>query len=624
VQAAVLFAARSLCLHLALPHPSAEEILTATGATRSRAYELCAALIALLPTLTRPCGRPVQPNAAPAPAPSADGLTAAVLSYVMQHPGCARARGQRQGYSDEFRHFIVQLRAEHAGLAVEDFSLRCGIPLGTLKQWLAQPRPAPASAPVATSEADEVATQDSGEHSAKLAQIETVLAEWKTWRGSFVDFTAHVQHHLRVPMGRQLIAGILEAHGVRLPRKRQGRSPDELALRGAFETFFPGAQWVGDGMAVRVVLGGEAFTFNLQLEVDAHTSAWVGLSVRDTEDSAGVIESFESGVATTGSAPLAQLLDNKACNHTPEVDAVLTPAGTLRMRATRGRPQNKAHVEGAFGLFSQEVPPLALDTHKSSRSFARDLLLLVSLTFARAINHRPRADRGGRSRFELYADKPTDEQIQQARRALEERHRKQELARATLEARQRPEVRALLDDHFARLGLLDPERHIRMAIARYPFDAIVNGIAIFTGKRRAGTVPECDEARYLLGIVRNVAARREGECIAEALLALRREARDKVLAMLEIERNNICHASRAVLDVITDCVARALDTDRKLDRLFWLGALAGEVQGRALAGRQRDDLFGVAARVINTSFRVPPRERQDAMLFLADRLMPLN
>jgi hypothetical protein len=381
---------------------------------------------------------------------------------------------------------------------------------------------------------------------------------------------------------------------------------------------------VGDGMAVRVVVGGEAFTFDLQLDVDAHTSAWVGLSVRDAEDSPAVIESFEDSVATTGSAPLAQLLDNKPCNHTPEVDAVLTSAGTLRMRATSERPQNKAHVEGAFGLFSQEVPPIALDTRKSRRSVARALLLLVSMTFARAINHRPRADRGGRSRFELYGDTPTDEQIQHARRTLEERHRKQELARTTLEARQRPEVRALLDDHFTRLGLLDPERHIRLAIARYPLAAIVDGIAVFTGKRQAGTLPDGADGRYLLGIVRNIAAQREGECIAEALLAQRLEARDRVLAMLEAERVNVCQTSRAIFDVITDCIHRALGTDRKLDRLFWLGALAGEMQRRALASRHRDALFSAAARVINTTFRVPPRERQDALLFLADRLVPLN
>ena len=73
----------------------------------------------------------------------------------------------------------------------------------------------------------------------------------------------------------------------------------------------------------------------------------------------------------------------------------------------------------------------------------------------------------------------------------------------------------------------------------------------------------------------------------------------------------------------TSCVA-GRHAVSALDRLFWLGALAGEMQRRALASRHRDALFSAAARVINTTFRVPPRERQDALLFLADRLVPLN
>src|SRR5436853_243627 len=62
---------------------------------------------------------------------------------------------------------------------------------------------------------------------------------------------------------------------------------------------------------------------------------------------------------------------------------------------------------------------------------------------------------------------------------------------------------ALLDVAFARLDLLEPERHFRDAIACYPRDAIVDAIAIFSGKRTAGTLPDGVDARYLLGIVRN-------------------------------------------------------------------------------------------------------------------------
>jgi hypothetical protein len=613
----VLLLSRSLCQNFALAHPSVEDILASTGASRSRAYELLAALAALLPTLVRPAGRPAR---SPSPAPAGPPLTREVLRYVMQHPGCAHSHNKRQWYSDGLRHFILALRQQHPDLALEAFAALVNVPEGTLKAWLssAATLATPPSAPAAST------TTASAEPNPTLPQIETVLAAWKSWRGTFVDFADHVRQHLRVPMGRQLIAHILEATRVRLRKKRGGRSPDELALRGAFETFFPGAQWVGDGKLVRVFLGHEDFAFNLELEVDAHSGAFVGLSVRDTEDSAAVVESFGDGVATTGAAPLAQLLDNKPSNHTPEVDAALAPHGTLRIRATTERPQNKAHVEGAFGLFSQDVPPVTLDTHQHSRGIARALLFLVAMTWARAVNHRSRADRGGRSRVELYAEKPTDEQIAAARRALEERCRRQELARTTLAARQRPEVRALLDAHFERLGLADPERHVRLAIGRYPLDAIVDGIAVFDAKRQARTLPDGADARYLLGIVRNVAAELEGDALAKTLLTLRLEARDQALAALTTTRAVVCAPERGGFEVIADCVDRALGTDRCLDRLFWLGSLADEIRQRALDAGHRDRLYFAAAGRINTTLRVSPRERQNALRQLADEVVPLS
>src|SRR5690606_25480082 len=135
----------------------------------------------------------------------------------------------------------------------------------------------------------------------------------------------------------------------------------------------------------------------------------------------------------------------------------------------------------------------------------------------RTTNHRPRKDRDGRSRVDLYADSPTDEQIEQARGELRDLADRQERARQTLLARRRPEVLALLDAYFERLGLLDPEGHFRVVIAGYPKDAIIDGLAIFDGKRQASTLPDGADARYLLGIVKNVAEKTEGEHIAECL-----------------------------------------------------------------------------------------------------------
>lgn len=621
--AAVLLLSRSLCQHFRLPCPSVEAILATTGASRSRAYELVATLVAILPTLVRPPGRPTRAPPESTATPPDETITRAVLRYVMQHPGCVHGHDQRQHYSDGFRHFIINLRTEHEHVALDHFATAADVPLGTLKSWtaLATQSTAPASKSTTTTAAQATTSEPP---SPMLAQVETVLTAWKSWDGTFVDFTDHVRTNLRVPFGRQLVARVLEHNGVRLARRRPGRSPDELALRGAFETFFSGAQWVGDGKKISVVLGDASFDFNLELDVDAHSGAGVGISIRDTEDSTAVTEAFADGVKTTGAAPLALLLDNRPSNHTPEVDAALEPSATLRMRATVERPQNKAHVEGAFGLFSQCVPPIALDTSREPRSLARQLATLVVTTWARAVNRRPRADRGGRTRADIYAESPTDEQIATARRALDERCRRQELARATREARERPEIRALLDVQFARLGLPDPERHVRMAIARYTHESIVDGIAIFEGKRRARTLPDGVDARYLLGIVRNVEAQREGACVAEALLAMRIEARDQALAALTAARSLVCQPTRGALEVIGDCVDRALAADRVLDRIFWLGALADEILKRAVDPNHNRRLYLAAARRINTTFRVSPRERQSAVCFLVDRLMPLG
>jgi len=305
------------------------------------------------------------------------------------------------------------------------------------------------------------------------------------------------------------------------------------------------------------------------------------------------------------------------CSHPARAQS---PSQTCAPRLLSAEPHpNKAHVEGAFGLFSQRLPDLVLDTHAGPQALAADLVRLVVKVWARTTNHRPRADRGGRSRVELYADPPSDEQIAQARAELQKIQERQELARRTLQARRRPEVLALLDEHFDRLGLLDPERHVRIAIAGYPMYAIVDGIAIFDGKRRAQTLPQGADARYLLGIVRNVAAEVEGEHIAIRLFQLRLEARDQMLASLVAARNVVCAETNDA--VVADCVDRALATQSPLERTFWIGSLADVL--RARAEDQRQPLFLAAARRIEATFAIAPRERHNAVRQLADRLFPL-
>ena len=131
--AALLLLARSIAKRLELPSPTAAEILRSTGVSKSHAYELVGKLGAALPTLVKAPGRPARPAASSASAARSSGLTHAVLTYVMTHPGCVDRGAERNRYSDSFRHFVLELREQHLHLALDTFASAVEVPLGTLK-----------------------------------------------------------------------------------------------------------------------------------------------------------------------------------------------------------------------------------------------------------------------------------------------------------------------------------------------------------------------------------------------------------------------------------------------------------------------------------------------------------
>ncbi len=434
VAAGLLLCSIPLLDSLVLPHPTATAAIAATGVSRSRAYEVKAAVEAILPELIRPPGRPPRP-VPDSPSDATVALTRAVLDYVMDHPGCVHGTPKRRRYADGLRLFLLERWECCKDLDLKTFSEAVRIPYGTLRDWIRGGRQ-----DIENLTAPDLTSQPSDK--AKGVRTESILAAYKVWTGSFADFCSHVQLHLHIPWGRTTIGEILHVYGVRKRISRRGRRPDEKALRGQFETFFGGAQWSADGSPRDVVVDGQLYTFNLELNVDTHTTAQVGLSVRDTEDGAAVVEVLNDGIATTGAAPIAQLLDNRPSNHTDEVTEAL--GDTIKIRRTQGRPQNGAHVEGSFGLFEQRAPDIVLDTG-DPRELARSALILVAQTWARTLNHRAGDSNDERCRVQRYNDDaPTKEQVEAAKIALQERHRKQEKARQTRKARLDPVTREML------------------------------------------------------------------------------------------------------------------------------------------------------------------------------------
>lgn len=610
--AALLLLARPHLRALDLAKLSATAILEATSAAKSRAYELAADLRAQLGELVAPVGRPssvAEPSTERADA--LRELTRRALEYLLAHPGAAQRTSSKAHYDDGFRDFVVAQCEANPELDVVAIADALTLPVTTLRDWLRATR----AGVEQTLENEPSERARAEERAASGLHVETVLAQWSSWRGSFCGFCKHVEIHHGVPFGRTAIASILEHAGERRPSKRRGRSPDEAALRGAFESFFPGAPWVGDGREVVVEIEDQRFVFNLELIVDAHSGAAVGIDVREHEDADAVIQSFEDAKQTTSTDSLALLLDNKPCNHAPAVHEAT--GATLVIPATIGRPQNKGHVEGAFGLFSQHAPPLRIEGATTQRR-ARSLADLAARLFFGAFNMRPRANRKGRSRIELYRDaQPTEEQIADAKAALHARLDKQIAAKQTRRERQDPVKRAYLDDTLVRLELSDPTGHFQSAIARYSLDDIVEGVAIFTGKRNAGTLPEGVDIRYLLGIVRNLSDEREGLAIATALWDERIKARDIVFRSLIDERDALDHVDADVR--LLELIDRALAADRELQRYFWLDAAAAVVLGHPPDRRRA--AFERAARRIHTSYRVPHDRRLSVARAIAGKVL---
>lgn len=602
VTAGLLLSALCSLESLGLPHPSAMAVIAATGVSKSRAYEVRATILALLPTLLRPPGRPA---AEPRPPVDTSVISRAILAFLMDHPGAVTRGAVRHRYSDAFRHRVVELAEANPDLDVAQLAEAVLVPAATVQDWLAAPA---TPSPSADAPADGL--------DAAHPQIASVLDAWSRWDGGFAPFCAFVRGDLAIPFGTALIRRILAVHAGRRGKRRSGRSPDEKALRKALLSFFPGAQWFADGSAIALTLNGVRYRFNWELDVDGASGALVGASVRDEEDAEAVIKAFTDGVATTGAAPLALTTDNRAANLTPEVEAAL--GDTVHLRTTPGRPQNDAPIEGAFGLFAQTAPPLVV-AGTTDRELARAIVVLVVMVWARATNHRPRNDRRGRTRVQLYREEqPTDAQIAAAKVALEERRRLQMLAARTRQARLDPVVRALLDDAFVRLDLVDPTGNVKDAIARYPHDAVLAGLATFDGKRVVGTLPVSAGARYLLGIVRQIALRDEGLAIAEALWKARLDAQDRALVRLEDARRATTGTPEERVRAFVD---HALAGAGPLLRSFWLRAAAEIILTEPT--ERRKNLYDIAVRRATTTFRVDPRERQAAVRHLAARILPV-
>ncbi len=151
---------------------------------------------------------------------------------------------------------------------------------------------------------------------------------------------------------------------------------------------------------------------------------------------------------------------------------------------------------------------------------------------------------------------------------------------------------------------------------------MTNGIAIFESKRAARTLPPGADARYLLGIVRNLSQEREAELISESMLRQRLELRDALFGPLAKRQNALLVENPEASSLLTKLVDEAIAATRSIDRLFWLCAV-GDLFAKT-PEPARPELYRLAARPLNTASSMPYAERLKAVRFIADKDFPLE
>jgi hypothetical protein len=598
------------------------QVLSLTGASRSQAYEMRSRLAQVLCTLHQPPGRP----ATPAPDQDSSAMVVkAVRDFLILHPGTVHVRGKHRSYSDTFRRFVVGLFAPQApasALTVEQAADAIGVPLGTLKDWLRIPEPGsstPPSTPSSTPPEQTPRTLDPLMQCAQ-PQIATLLTEFEAWEGDLSSFCEHARTELELPFGRGFITSVLVAAGLHVPTPR-GAPHQAPWSRGSMYTPFPGAQWFGDGKQLQVVFAGQNLLFNIEALVDGASNAVVAARVTDAENATAVIEAFGEGLETTGGQPpLATTLDNRPANFAPQIDDALSC--TELLRATPGRGQSKAPVEGSFGLFEQCLPGAIVIEGDTERDVARAIAQSIVHAFFVGRNGRPRGKLGGLSPAQAYdSSPPTDQQIQATKRWIQELRRREILARQSREQHADPVRLQLLREQLAALEIDDPQGQASLSLSGYSMGAILHGIAIFRSKKEMGTLPrDCDPHRYLGGIIRNTEARETLERTAIHLFKLRLRTGELQLTPLQ-QRAEAIRSSREADAVVCDFVDAALAANSMLAFRFWNEQAKGAMA--ELPASHAQPLFHHLARMISVCFSTDRSWRERLVVSLAETAAPV-
>ncbi len=511
---AMLTLARQLAgaLQVDLSAPLAQ-ICRTLGANRTSVYEQLQRLLTCLETLAQ--ARPGRPHIAAAPVTDSQTaalrLTVEVLEFRLQHPGAVIDHPRRTTYAEAFRRFILQ-HHDRWHSTLEAFAQAVRVPLDTLRDWIDNDR------------AETLKSQRKTRPSvpANASQLtRRIVDEWVRWIGPTRPFIPHAARRFKLSAAQITrllkILGIIRARPRRiLPR-----------FRGSTQKLSPGTLLVTDGKWLTVVLSDrdsqQTLYFNWQGIVDQATGCDTAAVITPQEDAVAVQLAYEHSLRfLDGCVPPALLHDNKPCYDDCKLQETLKSYGTDMIPTTLGRAQNKAILEGAFGLFQQRIGDLTLDD-SDDNTLIRSAVEQIVRVYTTVTNHVPRIELDGRSRLQA---------LQEACPSAGQRQRDEDfLARLKADHRRprrpqpRPESLQLIEHVFERFGLAahDPEGKLRRFLATFSPAAIRRATAVLAAK-----IEHLDRRyahRYLTQVIRHQQDELDLERAAEELLELCQEQR---------------------------------------------------------------------------------------------------
>lgn len=500
-------AAHQLQVELGAP---VAELCRLLDANRTSVYEQMQRILAALEPLSQAQpGRPPGPACNPDQAPTSLRLTITVLEFRLRHPGCVEQQRRRSFYAPCFQRFLLEQHDRWEGTD-EAFAQAVRVPIDTLRDWFRsdrqglRPGPGPEKTPP-------VIPRCASQLTRRIAE------EWQGWVGSTRAFLRYSYRLLRLSPNQTI--RVLRILGLVASRPWK-----DFRYRNSTRRLSPGTLLVTDGKLVHIQLTRTCrnLALNWQAMVDQTTACHTAALVTQQENAQTVFQAYEQSKNLLGdTVPEGLLHDNKPCYDEQQLQEKLRDAGTTPIPATLRRPQNKALLEGEFGLFEQRVGTLRFDD-TSQETLMRSAVEEVLRAYTAATNSVPRIEWDGKSRLQVLRQFcPSPEQKLRDQKFLE-RLRASHTGKKRRKPTVDPRALRLLDEIFERFELLDKDSQskLRRYLAGFRIEAIRRAAALFASKLDQG-VPQPQYAhRYLVKLIQSQQDELDLERAAKELLVL--------------------------------------------------------------------------------------------------------